>query len=184
MKKTWIIGAIGAVIMGGAGIAVAAVTNTSNPTSAQWAFTRAGQHPEQLLEATYGQAHKTLDIAIYSLTKTDIVDAIIAAKERGVGVRIITDKTEAKNKYQATELAYLTKNGIPIKENTHSGLMHMKVSIIDNSIVTTGSFNYSTSASTHNDENLVVLRDKTMARSFDAEFNQMWNDTADYSTWQ
>jgi phosphatidylserine/phosphatidylglycerophosphate/cardiolipin synthase-like enzyme len=181
MKKTILVGSLCAALLTSGGAVVAAVNNTSHPSVVQWAFTRAGQHPEKLLESTYGQAHKTLDIAIYSLTKYDIVDAIVAAKKRGVKVRIITDKTEAKNKSEAKELAYLKKFGIPIKENKHSGLMHLKMSIIDGAVVTTGSFNYSQSASTVNDEVLVTMRDSTMAKAWEAEFNQMWNDSRDYT---
>ncbi len=59
--------------------------------------------------------------------------------------------------------------------------MHMKVSIIDNQIVTTGSYNYSESASTRNDEVLLVLRDPTMAKAWEAEFNQIWNDHQEYT---
>lgn len=165
-------------------VPVSAATTTSHPQSAQWAFTRAGQHPDQLLESTYAKAKHTLDIAIYSLTDYGIVDSMVAAEKRGVKVRIITDREEAKSKYQSRELTYLAKYHIPIMENTHSGLMHMKVSIIDDSIVTTGSYNYSESASTRNDEVLLILHDPTMARAWDSEFNQMRNDPQDYTVWK
>ena len=59
--------------------------------------------------------------------------------------------------------------------------MHMKVSIIDKSVVTTGSYNYSQSASTINDEVLVVIHDSGIASKWDDEFQQMWNDTKNYS---
>lgn len=159
-------------------------TTTSHPASAQWAFTRAAQHPDQLLESTFAQAKHTLDIAIYSLTDYDIVDAIVAAKKRGVAVRIITDREESRSRYEARELTYLSKFGVPIMINTHSGLMHLKMSIIDGRVATTGSYNYSKDASTRNDEVLLVLRDPTMAKAWEAEFNQMWNDHTDYTTWQ
>jgi len=59
--------------------------------------------------------------------------------------------------------------------------MHMKVSIIDKSVVTTGSYNYSQSASTINDEVFVVIHNPSIASKWDAEFQQMWDDTKDYS---
>lgn len=162
---------------------VQTVTNQSAPSSTQVEsyFTKAQQHPEQALESQINSAKSTLDIAIYSLTKKDIVDAIISAKKRGVNVRIITDRTEAKSKAQEVQLQLLKSSNIPIKENTHSGLMHMKVSIIDKSVVTTGSYNYSQSASTINDEVLVVIHDSGIASKWDDEFQQMWSDTKDYA---
>ena len=164
-------------------IPASAAVTMSHPISAQWAFTRAGQHPDRLLESTFAKARRTLDIAVYSLTDYNIVDAIVAAKKRGVAVRIITDREESKYWYEKRELEYLAKFGIPIKINTHSGLMHLKESIIDDQVVTTGSYNYSESASTKNDEVLVVLHDPTMAKAWEAAFNAMWNDRSGYEAW-
>ncbi|ADG06902.1 phospholipase D family nuclease [Kyrpidia tusciae] len=148
-----------------------------------WAFTRAGQHPEQKLEDVIGSAKKNLDIAIYSLTKPDIVEAIKQAKQRGVAVRIITDEGEAQNRTQQDVLNTLKNAGIPIKVDTHSGLMHLKVTIADKSVVTTGSYNYSTAASTTNDEVLVVIRNSTIANAWDEQFDQMWNDSKNFKVW-
>jgi phosphatidylserine/phosphatidylglycerophosphate/cardiolipin synthase-like enzyme len=151
----------------------------------EWAFTREQQqHPDQLLIHVIDSSRANLDIAIYSLTNYDIVDAIANAKKRGVNVRIITDREGAGNKTQSKELAYLSRAGIPIKENSHSGLMHMKVTIADQSTVTTGSFNYTQAASTINDENLVVIHDAKMAQSFEDEFNLMWNDRKNFEDWK
>jgi phosphatidylserine/phosphatidylglycerophosphate/cardiolipin synthase-like enzyme len=131
-----------------------------------------------------GEAKNKLDIAIYSLTFPDIVQAILDAKNHGVQVRIISDKTEAKTKYQSAALQQLADVGIPIKINTHSGLMHLKVSIIDGKMFTTGSFNYSKAASTTNDEVLVVDRDPAAAAKWDKQFERMWNDTKGFQDWK
>jgi phosphatidylserine/phosphatidylglycerophosphate/cardiolipin synthase-like enzyme len=72
-----------------------------------------------------------LDIAIHSLTHPDIIQAIMDEKKLGVKIRIILDKTEVKNKTQAVALNNLKAAGVPIKINTHSGLMHLKVTIVD-----------------------------------------------------
>ncbi|MDR3543111.1 MAG: phospholipase D family protein [Desulfosporosinus sp.] len=146
----------------------------------EYYFTQAQQHPEQALESQINSTKSTLDIAIYSLTKKDIVDAIIAAKKRGANVRIITDRIEAKSKSEEAQLKLLKGVNIPIKENSHSGLMHMKVSIIDKSVVTTGSYNYTQNASTENDEVLVVIHDPGIASKWEDEFQLMWDDKKDY----
>ena len=92
-------------------------------------------------------------------------------------MRIISDKIESANKYQAQELQVLTNAGIPVKINHHSGLMHLKVTIADDSTVTTGSYNYTNEATYDNDEVLVVIRDPGVAKDWEGEFQQMWNDT-------
>ena len=170
-------------LVGCSSSATQAATNQSTPlgTQVEYFFTKALQHPEQALEFQINSAKSTLDIAIYGLTKRDIVGAIISAKRRGVNVRIITDRIEAKSKAQTEQLSLLKKAQIPLKENTHSGLMHLKVSIIDKSVVTTGSYNYSQSASSINDEVFVVIHDSGIASKWDDEFQHMWDDTKDYA---
>jgi phosphatidylserine/phosphatidylglycerophosphate/cardiolipin synthase-like enzyme len=164
--------------------AATATSATSTSAHIQYYFPRAGQHPDQALISVINSANNTLDIAIYSLTKKEIVNAIAADEKRGVKVRIITDQTEAKNKSQAQELSILSKAGIPIKINTHSGLMHLKMTIADYSVLTAGSYNFSQAATSENDEVLLVIQDPVMAQSWDNEFNTMWNDNANYSNWR
>lgn len=146
-------------------------------------FPRAGHHPDQALIGVINSSNSSLDIAIYSITLKSIVNAIADAKNRGVAVRIITDRSEASDPSQRRELLYLKNKSIPIKINSHKGLMHLKVTIADDSTVTTGSYNYTSEATYDNDEVLVVIRDPGVARDWDSEFGQMWGDTADYENW-
>jgi phosphatidylserine/phosphatidylglycerophosphate/cardiolipin synthase-like enzyme len=141
-----------------------------------WAFTQADQHPERELIRVIDEAKDTLDIAIYSLTYPDIVQAIRDAAKRGVRVRLIADRIQSNGKTQKEALKLLGSAGIPLKINKHSGLMHLKVTVADGKVATTGSFNYSKSASTTNDEVFLVLRDESVAASFGKEFESMWDD--------
>ncbi|MBL0388513.1 DUF1669 domain-containing protein [Tumebacillus sp. ITR2] len=150
----------------------------------QWAFTQADQHPDKVLTEQIGKATKTLDIAIYSLTEDGIVQGILDAKKRGVTVRIITDKQQMGNKTQTEKLKLLKKSGIPIKYNTHSGLMHLKVTIIDGVECTTGSFNYSNQASTSNDEVLLVVKDAKATQAFEDQFQRMWDDKKGFTDYK
>lgn len=150
--------------------------NVSNQ-NIQYAFTRAKQHPEQLLIDQINSAKTSLDIAIYSLTHPDIVKSISDAKKRGVAVRIISDEQQAGGKAQKQALKMLVNAKIPVKIDNHSGLMHLKITIVDQKLVTTGSFNYSKGAATDNDEVLVVLKDENLAKEWTSQFEDMWNDT-------
>jgi phosphatidylserine/phosphatidylglycerophosphate/cardiolipin synthase-like enzyme len=146
-------------------------------------FSQENQQPDAQLINVINSANSTLDIAIYSITKPNIVNAIIAAENRGVSVRIITDKIESNTASESQELSLLQNAGIPIEINTHSGLMHMKVTIADNSIVTTGSYNYTNNATYENDEVLVVINNPNIAQNWDTEFNNMWNDTTRFTSY-
>ncbi|MCP1305945.1 phospholipase D family nuclease [Paenibacillus tyrfis] len=151
-------------------------------TNVESAFTKAEQHPEKILIDVINSAKETLDVAIHSITHPDIVAAIRDAKKRGVAVRVITDKTQSEGKTQGEALKILGSAGIPMKINSHSGLMHLKVTIADKKVVTTGSYNYSKAASTTNDEVLVVIREEGAAKTFSDEFEKMWNDTKGFKT--
>ena len=63
-------------------------------------------------------AQKTIDICVFSITDDDVADILIAAKQRKVDVRIITDNQQAAGK--GADAERLQKDyGIPYKtDNT------------------------------------------------------------------
>lgn len=142
----------------------------------QYYFSQEDQPPDVQLIKLIDLARSTLDIAIYSLTKPNIADSIIRAKKRGVTVRIISDAIQSHGKKQKIALDTLALAKIPIKINLHSGLMHLKMTIVDSKICTTGSFNYSTAAVKSNDEVFLIIRDDKIAKEWAKEFGKMWRD--------
>jgi cardiolipin hydrolase len=54
--------------------------------------------------------------------------------------------------------------------------MHNKYAIIDESIIVTGSFNWTTQAINNNQENLIFYEDKELASQYLKEFNKLWNE--------
>jgi phosphatidylserine/phosphatidylglycerophosphate/cardiolipin synthase-like enzyme len=157
---------------------------SSSSNTIEYYFPRAEQDPKTALIDVIDSAKSSLDVAIYSFTDTDIANAMAADKKRGVTVRVVTDKTESGTKYQKAALKILKSAGIPIKINKHSGLMHLKVTIADKIVATTGSFNYTKAAETKNDEVFVVLNDAVTAKDFESEFSTMWADTKAYADYQ
>jgi phosphatidylserine/phosphatidylglycerophosphate/cardiolipin synthase-like enzyme len=138
-------------------------------------FPRAGQDPAPVLVKLYSGASTSLDIAIYSLTHPDIVKAIGDARQRGVQVRVITDNEQAAGNTQKHAVDDLLTLGIPVKVNLHSGLMHLKMSVIDGKIATIGSYNYTLSASQQNDEIMAVVTQPAFVKSCQDEFNRLWD---------
>lgn len=151
--------------------------------TAAYYFPRAGQKAQPELLKIIGSAKKTLDVAIYCLTDPQVADAIVQAKKRSVTVRVLTDHDQSTVKDQKALLNSIKKAGIPIKMNSHSGIMHLKVTIADASVVTTGSYNYTKAANTINDEVFVVLNSASAAADFEKEFNRMWSDTKGYKNY-
>jgi phosphatidylserine/phosphatidylglycerophosphate/cardiolipin synthase-like enzyme len=137
-------------------------------------FTKAGDHPETALANLYDTSKETLDIAAYSLTYPAVVKAITDAKKRGVSVRVVTDSIQASGKAQTVAVDTLILNNITVKENSYSGLMHLKMSVIDGKAATTGSFNYSSNAAENNEEMLVVISEPQFVQRCADEFHRMW----------
>jgi phosphatidylserine/phosphatidylglycerophosphate/cardiolipin synthase-like enzyme len=71
-------------------------------------------------------------------------------------VRLVVDVREEHG--NASLVPGLTKTGIDIWVRHKSGFQHNKYLVIDESIVTTGSYNFTVSADKRNAENLVVIR--------------------------
>ena len=119
-------------------------------------------------------ATSKLDIAIYSISHQGIVDAILAAKGRGVVVRMVTE-TDNWN----ASCDQLVAAGISVvKDNAGgggSGLMHNKFIIRDGGAVLTGSYNFTQTQTTSDKNAIVIFTSSTgLANIYTTEFNKMF----------
>ncbi|KAG2185514.1 hypothetical protein INT44_002307 [Umbelopsis vinacea] len=119
-------------------------------------------------------ARSTLDICVFSITDDDTADALIAAKKRGVKIRIITDDQQAAIK--GADASRLSKDyGIPYKTDHTQGYMHNKFAIIDHQLMINGSFNWSKGARFKNKENIIITNIKSCIDDFDKQFDELWS---------
>ena len=117
---------------------------------------------------------KSLDIAIFSLTRDNFAKAIIEVYNRGVKVRVIADDECIKN--FGSDVYKLAAAGIPCKTDSSPQYhMHNKYAIIDESVIITGSFNWTSQAISNNQENLFFYEDKKIAGQYTLEYNNLWN---------
>src|SRR3989449_11425095 len=86
--------------------------------------------PADRLVALYQGAQHTIYLATYGLTYPPVVKALIAAKKRGVEVRVITDRGKLDDRNQRAALETLRLAGVPIKVNRHHGLMRVKQVVV------------------------------------------------------
>ncbi|MBI2149774.1 MAG: phospholipase D family protein, partial [Acidobacteria bacterium] len=118
----------------------------------------------------------SIDIAIYSFTRNEIADALIAAKNRGVAIRILADSGQAPG--SGSEIARLEAAGFALKRTagvSGSGIMHNKYALFDGSVLLTGSYNWSTNAEENSFENAVFIRNAAAISAYQANFNSIWN---------
>jgi len=118
-----------------------------------------------------GRANHSIHIMIYSFTLDSVGDALIIAHNRGVDVKVVFESQEI-NKY--SEYYKLKAAGVEVRLDSNPALMHNKVAIIDDSIVITGSYNWSESAETKNNENMLIIRDRGTALIYEKEFEKIW----------
>ena len=129
---------------------------------------------DQRLIALIGTAQSNLDVAIYSLTHTGISQAIIDAKNRGVQVRMVVDRSQSKGK--SSQVEALVSAGIDLKIGNFKGIMHDKYTIVDGAQMETGSFNYSENATENNGENQLYLNNADVIQRYEQNFTTMYNN--------
>ena len=140
--------------------------------------------PADRLVALYEGARHAIYIATYGLTYPPVVKALVAAKKRGVDVRVITDRGKLDDHNQRAALDTLRLAGVPIKINRHDGLMHMKQVVVDDQVNTSGSMNQTSSAAFYNDERLDIFHDAASTQRAKEKFLKMWADHTRYEDWR
>lgn len=115
---------------------------------------------------TIQDADKFVYFAIYTFTRQDIADALLAAKHRGLDVRGIVDKSQSKSlDAQKSIVKDLQDAGIAIVMNDHNYIMHMKTVVTDKGYVS-GSYNWTAAATDNNDEIIEVGKDEAIRKQY------------------
>jgi hypothetical protein len=101
-------------------------------------------------------ARESIRVQAFSLTSTPIAKALLDAKNRGVKVEVVLDKSNVTAKDSGA--AFLRNMGIvPLIDDKHA-IANSNVILVDNRVIITGSFNFSPAAEESNSENLLLLR--------------------------
>lgn len=131
---------------------------------------------EQLVLRTLDDAHKSIRLMGYSFTSPEIVKSLVAAKRRGVDVRVVVDDKGNRSKVSRAAMNVVASAGIPLRTNDHYKIMHDKVIITDGRNVELGSFNYTRSAARYNSENALVIRGlPALAETYLTHWQSRWD---------
>lgn len=133
--------------------------------------TRVENIQQGLIEAI-NSAQKRLDIAIYELDLEDVGDAILAARDRGVEVRIVTDSDTLE---EDETLIRLDKADLPVVPDERGAIMHNKFVVVDDLAVWTGSWNFTVNGTFRNNNNAIYIHSVELARNYTAEFEEMFS---------
>lgn len=118
-------------------------------------------------------AQQSIYFLAYSFTSDPLGEALRARAAEGVAVAGVMDAEQIQSNI-GTEYDLFKQAGLDVRADGNPGLMHHKILIIDEEIVVTGSYNFTNSAETRNDENLVILYDPQVAKYFLQEFQRVF----------
>lgn len=147
---------------------------------------------EQKIIELIDSADNTLYMAIYDLDLPGIANAMVAAKQRGVDVKFITDEDNIAGE-NVMALGILNQGGIPWIDDTENGssgskIQHNKFIVADGKKVLSGSTNFSQSGvhgdldangnlvSEGNDNHIIIIDSNQLATVYTHQFNLMWGD--------
>ncbi len=141
-----------------------------------------GKHAEALFfpsQASLGRlldlirgSRRSLDICVFSITHDRLAQAVLDVHRRGVPVRLLTDIEKTQDR--GSDVLDLARAGVPVRTDTTESLMHNKFAIFDASILATGSYNWTRSATRANQENILVTDEAPLVAAYLAEFERLW----------
>ena len=123
-------------------------------------------------------AKEYIYLPTFLITHSNISDALINAKRRGVDIKIIIDAGNTSTLH--SKLDILRKAGVQVKTEIFAGKMHSKTMIIDNKYIIAGSMNFSNSGENKNDENCLIIENHKLAKDYRNFFMYLWNKIPDF----
>jgi phosphatidylserine/phosphatidylglycerophosphate/cardiolipin synthase-like enzyme len=115
-------------------------------------------------------AEREILVGAYGLTTgSGIVESLVRAKERGVDVRLIADKTTPCE--HASGIEPLAAAGVPIWIDDQTRIAHAKTMVIDGAVTLMGSMNWTRGAA-RNSEDLNLVSSPTVAAAYAAHWRE------------
>jgi phosphatidylserine/phosphatidylglycerophosphate/cardiolipin synthase-like enzyme len=126
--------------------------------------------PDSALAEAIRGARLSVDAAVYHLNLWSIRDALLAAHDAGVTVRMVMET----DNMDEVEVEELSDAGIEILGDRRESLMHNKFVVIDGAEVWTGSMNFTINGAYRNNNNLIRIRSSKLAENYTSEFEEMF----------
>jgi phosphatidylserine/phosphatidylglycerophosphate/cardiolipin synthase-like enzyme len=140
----------------------------------------AEDHAVSNLIALVNDAQVNIRFLAFSFTDYPLAKAMIDRAAAGVDVKGVYETFGSTS--TGSEMKTFFCAGVPVRQDGNVSFLHDKIIIIDNSIVVTGSLNYSSNADDSNEENVVILDNPEIAALYMQEFEKLWNQAHDLET--
>ena len=120
------------------------------------------------------KANESVKVASFSFTHEELADELVKADIKGLDVEVLVERRQRN--VQNSQYTRLKEFGVNIKVDGNKQNMHHKFIVIDDSIVITGSPNFSWSGFNRNDENMLVIYDENLALKYVSEFDGLFGE--------
>lgn len=124
----------------------------------------------RLIEAIRG-AKESIHFALFCFTLDPVAEALIRRQNDGIEIRGVMERGQ-NSPWSCFRM--LDDAGIEVRWDNNLYYLHHKFFVIDGKTVFTGSFNPTRHARTANDENLIVIHHRAVARKYLKEFDRLW----------
>ena len=132
------------------------------------------------LRAEIEGAERSIHIMSFVFSLEELAEAILLqAAQDDVKAQGIFEKRNSTASWSQLPALYCA--GAEMRQDGNPYTLHHKVIIIDERTVITGSFNFSGNAARNNDENIVIIRDATIAGLYLEEWQRIWDSAAEVS---
>ncbi|CAD5107520.1 phospholipase D-like domain-containing protein [Zestomonas carbonaria] len=118
------------------------------------------------------QTRDSLDVCVYTISDDRLSDEIVACYRRGVAVRVISD--DEKRHDEGSDIHRRIDQGVPLRIDDSPFHMHHKFALFDRRVLLNGSFNWTRSATTSNEENILVIDHPQLVIAYAREFDRLW----------
>lgn len=132
-------------------------------------------------------AKRQLDIAVQELDSWHIADAVIEARQRGVGVRLVLEgdylrvrrvaadprKPGGTNEINRAIQNAILRTAVNVRSDYNPAIFHQKFIVRDGNAVLTGSTNFTESGTSTNLNHVVIIRNRTVADLYRREYTEI-----------
>ena len=136
----------------------------------------ATENTEALLVEWVNKANETLLLMVNRIVTGNLSAALIDAYNQGVQMQIIIDTDERYT--QGSAFTDLLTAGVDVRGDNKLYKMNNKAMILDNSIVVTGSYDWTPNAEVTQDNNVILLNNEQVTELYSSEFERIWNQTS------
>ncbi|MBN1920344.1 MAG: DUF1669 domain-containing protein [Anaerolineae bacterium] len=129
-------------------------------------------NPQPQIVETLKSAQSSIHFMAFNVTDNDITNVLLRKQREGLSVRGVMEADQSTS--TGGDYESLLMSGIDVLLDGNEYRMHHKVFIVDESVVVTGSYNFTRSAAEYNDENVLIIHSPEIAALYLEEFSRVY----------